>query len=406
MIMNMTKKAVVTVFCITLTPFFLPISQAEDSVSAGQMGTGKPFIISTSVRHGYDDNIYTTPSNEHASMFTTISPDFWLKYPLNDTTIEARYILDAKYYWDRPSSSDWDFNHNFNMRIVHNFNDRLSLELRDQFVYSQSPQVGTNNSIVRYLGDGYINNAAASLTYGWTPKFSTVTTYNNTFNNYNNDSVNYDNNYFRNGVSQDFRYAFLDTTTGVLNFTYDNFDYGYSHLKTYDSYIITAGVDHYLMPTWLISGRFGAQIVDYADADISASTNPYVSLRSAWFYLPKSSFEASYTYSTGITDNGSYATSEGHQINLGITHFWTPKFNTAAGLLLLFNNFEGSQALYSWVARSNLHETTIQPYFRAGYDITNWFSVEAGYQYTTVSSGDPYRPYWDNQFYIGVRGSY
>ncbi|MDR0534414.1 MAG: hypothetical protein LBH01_10725 [Verrucomicrobiales bacterium] len=370
------------------------------------MGAGKPFIISAGVRQGYDDNIYTTPNNEQASMFTTISPDFWLKYPMEDTTIEARYILDAKYYWDRPESSDWDFNHNFNMHISHDFNSRMNLDIRDQFVYSQSPQAGTNNQIVRYLGDGYINNASAALTYAWTTQFSTVTTYNNTFNNYNDENVNFDNNYFRNGVSQDFRYAFLDTTTGVLNFTYDNYDYGYQHLKTYDSYILTVGADHYIMPTWLISGRFGAQMVSYENSDISESVNPYVSLKSVWYYLPKSSFEASYTYQTGITDNGNYATSEGHQINFGVTHYWTPKFNTAAGVLLLFNNFDSSQALFGMVFQNNMHETTIQPYFRAGYDITNWFSVEAGYQYTTVSSGDPSRPYWDNQFYIGVRGSY
>jgi len=379
---------------------------ADDGVSAGQMGTGKPFIISASVRQGYDDNIYTSPNNEQASMFTTISPDFWLKYPMEDTTIEARYIFDAKYYYDRPDSSDWDLDHNFNMHITHDFNSRLNLDIRDQFVYSQSPQAGTNNQIIRYLGDGYINNASAALTYAWTTQFSTVTTYNNTFNNYNDSNVNFDNNYFRNGVSQDLRYAFLDTTTGVFNFTYDNYDYSYQHLKTYDSYIMTVGADHYIMPTWLISGRFGAQLVDYENSNISESVNPYVSLKSVWYYLPKSSFEASYTYQTGITDNGNYATSEGHQINLGITHYWTPKFNTSAGILLLFNNFDSSQALFGMTIKDNMHETTIQPYFRAGYDITNWFSVEAGYQYTTVSSGDPTRPYWDNQFYIGVRGSY
>jgi hypothetical protein len=403
----MEKKVLVLAFCAALTPWFSQVTQAEDSVSAGKMGAGKPFIVSASVRQGYDDNIYTTPHNEQASMFTTISPDLWLKYPMEDTTIEARYILDAKYYWDRPESdSDWDFNHNFNMNISHDFNDRMNLELRDQFVYSQSPQAGTNNQIVRYLGDGYINNASATLTYAWTTQFSTVTTYNNTFNSYDNDAVDYDNNYFRNGVSQDFRYAFLDTTTGVMNFTYDNYDYSYNHLKTYDSYILTVGADYYIMPTWLLSGRFGAQMVDYDNANISESVNPYVSLKSVWFYLPKSSFEASYTYQTGITDNGNYATSEGHQFNLGVTHYWTPKFNTAAGILLIFNTFESSQKLYGFLMNSDMHETTIQPYFRAGYELTNWFSVEAGYQHTTVTSGDPSRPYWDNQFYIGVRGSY
>jgi hypothetical protein len=339
-------------------------------------------------------------------MITTISPDHWLKYPLTDTLIEARYILDAKYYWDRPESKDWDFNHNFNLRVSHDFTSRLNLEIRDQFVYSQSPQVGTSNQIVRYLGDGYINNASAILTYAWTPQFSTMTTYNNTFNDYSSDSVNFGNKYFRNGVSQDFKYAFLDTTTGVLNFTYDNYDYDYQHLKTYDSYIITAGADHYLMPTWLVSGRFGAQIVDYENANISQSANPYVSLKSAWFYLPKSSFEASYTYQTGITDNSNYATSEGHNINFSINHYWTPKFNTAAGILLIFNNFDSSQSLFGLTFSNNLHETTIQPYFHAGYELTDWLSLEAGYLLTTVTSGDPSRPYWDNQFYIGVRGSY
>ncbi|MDR1192150.1 MAG: hypothetical protein LBK60_10915 [Verrucomicrobiales bacterium] len=374
------------------------------------------------MRQGYDDNIYTSSNNERGSMYTTISPEFWLKYPWGDSTLEARYIFTARHYWNPgPYRSDWDYSHNFNLRFNHNFNDRLSLELRDQFVFSQSPQLGSGNSIVRYLGDGYINNASAALTYAWTRQFSTVTTYNNTFNNYSDNeehyingqwaghSINYINNYFRNGVSQDFRYAFLDTTTGVLNFTYDNYNYGYEHYKTYDSYILTAGADHYLMPTWLLSGRVGAQMVEYEVADISSSINPYVNLRSVWYYLPKSSFEASYTYSTGITDNGNYATSEGHTFNLDITHYWTPKFYTTAGVLLIFNTFDASQSLsqyWSLQSQGSIHETTLQPYARAGYEFTNWFSLEVGYMHTTVTSGDPGRPYWDNQFYVGVRASY
>ena len=402
--MKMAKKAFVLALCAVTSQFLPNTTQAEDGVSAGKMGAGKPFIVSASVRQGYDDNIYTTPDNEIGSWITTISPDLWLKYPMEDGSIEARYILAAKYYWDRPGSDDWDFNHNFNFRFVHDFNERLSLELRDQFVYSQSPQVGTGNQIVRYLGDGYINNSSAAVTYAWTTQFSTITEYHNTFNDYDDARVNYDNNYFRNGVSQDFRYAFLDTTTGVLNFTYDNYDYGYSHWRTYDSYILTVGADHYLMPTWLVSGRFGAQMVDYDSDNISSSITPYVMLRSAWFYLPKSSFELSYTMQNGITDNANYANSWSNMINIGIIHYWTPKFHTDAGLLLNFNQFDGAETFYG--TGQDMHETTIQTYFRAGYEITNWLSVEAGYQYTTVSSGDPNRPYWDNQFYIGVRGSY
>ncbi|MDD5260598.1 MAG: outer membrane beta-barrel protein [Methylacidiphilales bacterium] len=375
---------------------------AAQDVRAGQTGTGKPFIISVGVREEYDDNINTTSTNRQGSFATIISPDITVNYPMNDTTFTARYAFGGTYYYNR-GNDPWDFTHDFSAKVTHQFSDRLSLDVRDEFSYSQSPQIGTDNLIVRRQGNGWINNANGDLTYSWTRRFSTVTGYHNSFNGYEDRQVNFDNEFVQHGVTQDFRLQVLEPTTAVLSYGFDNYDYAHIN-RDYSTHLFTVGADHYLLREWLVTGRFGAQYVEYENPLEKGGFNPYVSVRTAWFYLPRCTLAASYNLGTDVTDFSSYGSQYRHNFGLSIDHSWTPRFTTGGSISLQFADYSQNQALVAGAGNQN--ETTLVYDLHAAFAITDWLSVNTGYTYTQVDSGDAARKYERNQVYIGVRGTY
>ncbi len=378
--------------------------RAEDTVRAGQMGAGKPYVVSVNVRQAYDDNIFTRPDDRKIGSFkTTITPGIRFNYPLQQTLLSASYFFGATYYENRPGGDDFDFSHTFTGRINHKFSPRFEIDIRESFRYTQESEINDGINVQRRIGDGFTNSAGINGTYIWTERFSTVTGYQNTIRHFNDRLVRQNNNFVEHRVTQDFQFSVLPTTTAVVSYTYERIDFNNNATRNRDMHYALVGADHYLLPEWLVSGRVGAQFLLYDDIRITDSVNPFVSLDTRWNYLPKSFVRAGYRYSSNITDDPNFADIESHTLSLGITHYFTPKFNAGGDVIYSLGSFSQSSSINNV---GNREEDTLRLQIRVGYDFTDWLSAEAGYSYDEVTSDTPGREYSRNQVYVGVTGKY
>jgi hypothetical protein len=370
---------------------------------AGKEGTGKPYTVTVGLRQEYDDNINTTPNNEQGSFKTIINPGVVFRYPLENTLFSAGYNFGATYYWDRPGD-DWDLSHLFNARINHKFSPRFEIDLREQFRFAQESELRNGVAIQRRLGDGWANTASIQGIYQWTERFSTSTTYTNEIQRYDETQVAFTNDYIQHNVSQDFLFSVLPTTTAVLNYTYVTTDYDEID-RDFDSHRALVGADHYLLPTWLLSGRAGAEFVFYDNPVLNDAIGPYVNVATVWNYLPGSSVKAGYTFGTNLTDDPNFGSSVGHTVDFSINHAITQKFSVGARTGTTFQTFEQNNGLTAAVTQ-DIDEQTFFGELTARYAFTEYLSADAGYRHSFTDSDNLNREYWRNQVWIGITGKY
>lgn len=376
------------------------LGQAE--LRAGKEGTGKPYTISVGLRQEYDDNINTSSSNESGSFKTVINPGIAFNYPMENTLFSASYNFGATYFWDRPGD-DWDFSHLFVARINHKFSPRFEIDIREQFWLAQDAQVRQGVAIQRRLGDGYVNIASVQGTYKWAERFSTSTTYTNTISVYDDQAIADTNDYIQHEVSQDFLFNILPTTNGVVNYAFTTTGYDVIDRDS-DVHRFTVGADHYLLPTWLLTGRVGAEVQLYDNEDLEDGTSPYGNLATVWNFLPNSSARFGYTYGTNLTDDPNFGSSEGHTFDVSLTHGFTQKLSAGVRASYALQTFSQREALTA--VSQDIDEGTLSAEVFASYAFTEYFSVDAGYRHTFVDSDNLLREYTRNQVWLGITGKY
>ncbi|MDZ4789418.1 MAG: outer membrane beta-barrel protein [Blastochloris sp.] len=400
--MNFIVKYLLLTALVLASVCFPNFGLAQNDARAGQFSTGKPYTISVNLREEYDDNINASSVNEESSFKTIISPEFIFKYPMDQTMFSFSYLFDATYYNDR-QGDEWDMGHTFVGRVNHKFTERFEIDLRNRFKYSAEPELGNGVAVNRRLGNGYSNDLNLDATYAWTERFSTVTGYNNTIASYEDPIISLGNDYVKHGVTQDFRLSVLPTTTAVVAYAYDTFDYEKSP-RDFDTHTLTVGADHYLLREWLISGRVGAQYLMNENPILDDNLGPYANIKSVWNFLPRSSFTAGYSFRTQVTDAAVFGNQQTHTFDLGVSHAWTARFSTSLSAQYALASFDQNQSLIP--VNQSFYENTFSAQLRASYAWTDWLSTDAGYIRSMSDSNVFGREFERNQVYIGIRGTY
>ncbi len=91
----MSKKSLQYIIVGVLVCFLQVFVVKGQQTSADVLQQKKPYSISTSIRQGYDDNIYTSHTDQQASMTTGIWPSFLINYPMDQTLLSAPDTFDA-----------------------------------------------------------------------------------------------------------------------------------------------------------------------------------------------------------------------------------------------------------------------------------------------------------------------
>ena len=159
--------------------------------------SGKPFVLSATLRGFYDDN-YNTYPNDYAlqpgqsrtSFGFEVSPSVEFTFPMEQTTLSFGYVYSLKYYENRlyNTSSHDDSTHDFHAALTHAFSERYSVSVRDSFVIGQEPDfLRAGNSFTtfqRISGNNLRNYGEIDFSAQLTPTFGLELGYANTMTSY------------------------------------------------------------------------------------------------------------------------------------------------------------------------------------------------------------------------------
>ena len=429
------KNFVVSAGLVAIGAASVQTALADDAASP------KLWSVSASLRGFYDDN-YSTASTKKGSAGIEFSPSASYNVSLQQTDFGARYTYGLYWYEERQDlgQNALDQTHQLDLWLDHAFDERWKANVADTFAVGQEPEllepgVGGKAVPTRTDGNNIANHFSAKLDTQWTRKFSTELHYGNDWYDYQNSGNNTNNPSLAallNGVEQnagiDLQWHFQPQTMGFVGYTADWTLYTasevigsslpngagvpyFSQNRDLLQNQLHVGVQHQFTPNLGGSVSAGATYSDnYNDntpGQSSTDWSPYANLTATYTYLPGCYIQGGFTHDINPTDvptggNGSGDLTlyqETSVVYLSLNHHITQK---------LVGSVIGQIAFSDYIGGASNEGTDIDYNFGVSlsYQINQYLSADAGYNYDNLQSDLPGRTYDRNRVYIGLTASY
>ena len=368
------------------TPIGQPIAPTnpdDGSVRLGLGGSvptfnlGRRFGLSTSLTGGYDDNVNLTPTGS-PSWFA--NPNAVFTYQFGNPRLAMNLIAGAgiTYYFDHPGGRDYDPNLYLRLSLAYKASERLTFDVSVFAAYQAQPDVTSALSANRRLGNFFRSEDNISAHYRWTPRFSTVTSYNFSALEYQNSTAS-SGDRLENHLGEQVRYLLFPTTTATAGYAINITDYQTTG-RNLITQTLTAGLDQTFGPhlTGIFQGGLqlhsGGQISPYIDAGLHYS---FKSANVIW------------TNRYSIEESGTGASSgrETFRTNLALNYRVTARIS--ANLAVSYQNGTGAQGadigFNGGVAGGAENVFDVSAEVR--YAITHSLAVNAGYRHTELDQG-------------------
>lgn len=188
------------------------------------------------------------------------------------------FSLDANfggtYYWHR-GSQELEYYNNVSMAYAHKFSERLGGDIEASLAVAPQQDFSNFNAPASFQnssGEYFLGAIKFDLSYQWTPRFQTVTTYNfNTLVYTNGDFRSGD--FYENIIGNQFRFLLSPRLTAVAEYRY-----GYvvtdSSANDSGSHYLLGGFDYLLSRRLSFTIRAGAELRSYEHGPFD--TLPYV----------------------------------------------------------------------------------------------------------------------------------
>ena len=362
------------------------------------------FTITCDVREEYDDNIYTSNTNQYASLKEEITPSILFSYPMENSTFDARYTFSYTYFNHHAPGQSSQIEHDVVLRYNHAFSDRFNLDLRDDGGYHIDPSLQSAIGTVNREGGYYSNIFTGEFTAQWTPLFGTVSSYSNNLIYYEDGAIGAQENSDENTISQDFRFAFWPTVTFAAGLIFDNIDY-FQTSRGFTSYTGNVGLDWQTLPSLSLGFRIGGTItaINQGGGD---STTPYASANANWQLGERSRLVASYVHTVTPTDVFFAQGEESDRFTANFLYNVTADITTHLEGIFTYANYTQDLLTATGGATSSFDEDVASFDTGVTYHYNQYIDFELGYIFSVVDSGQSYRDYTRNQIYIGARGTY
>jgi hypothetical protein len=390
-----------------------PSSTESKPVSTEQLGTGVfsqvPFKVSLSLRTGYDDNVSTSNANgKQGSGYTNGSVVATYDFGSPRTRLSLEVNLGGTYYWDTIRSvggvdtNNYDINNSLSLSLAHKATPRLTLSAVAYLTYKSEPDFTIAQGINRRGGNYFFTEDRFSVAYLWTPRLSTSTDYSVSALNYDDSAIGQFEDRFENTFGNQFRFLIWPTTTMVGEYRLQIASY--IHESTRDSimHFALVGFDHSFDPRFNISLRGGAQFVNYDQG--GSQSSPYFEGLLSYVLGKQTSVSWTNRYSIEQADVAANQGRKTFRTGLTAKHDFTPRVTGSLSAYYSNDEYQGTNSPAG--IGSGFTEDSFNMAISLRYKVTRYFGVEAGYNYTDVSSDIPLREYSRNSYWGGLNVSF
>ena len=363
-----------------------------------------PLRVSASVQGGYDDNINTAHDFKQNSWFTTANIGLSYDVGTPRTQINLATSQGITYYFDA-ANNKWEPNLNLTLTVNHKASERLALTLTVYASYQTEPDfqygLGTN----RRAGNYVATQDKMSVSYMWTPRFSTNTSYTFSAVHYDSSGIGFFEDRYENTIGNEFRFLVMPTTNLVGEYRFEVTSYDGVQRDSKTQFAL-AGFDHAFTSRLVSSFRGGAEFRDYDQ--FGTKTSPY--------------FEATLRYALGqdtaVAWTNRYGIEEGDvalnptrttfRTGLQGTHKFTARIEGAAELYYTHDNYDsatippGPGGNPPGSFNPAFTEDTFNASLSLRYAVTRYLNVQTAFDHAEVSSGIDLRSYSRNRIWGGL----
>jgi len=363
--------------------------RAGAGLVAPQFILGRRLKLSTSLTGGYDDNVNLSPTGS-PSWFA--NPNAVAAYQFGNPQLAMDLTGGAgiTYYFEHPSGRDYDPNLYLRLFLAYKATARLTLDLAAFASYQSQPDITSDLSANRRLGNFFRSRVSISAHYRWTPRFSTITNYTFSAIEYANSSAS-SLDRLENQFGEELRYLLFPTTTATAGYRFQITDYqnragNQNNASNPITQTLHAGLDQTFSPhlTGIFQG--GVQFR-------SGRTSPYVQAALHYVFDPKRTTSESSTfvvwtnrYSIEESDVAAGSGRETFRTNLLANYGISAR--VSANLSVSYLHATGQSignGLNAGVAGGGENLFDVSPGVR--YAITRSLAVNIGYRHTQLDRG-------------------
>jgi hypothetical protein len=415
------KKLIASVGLVALGATGL---QAQYAPGLSRAESSKPWSISASLRGFYDDNYFAQP-NEFAdeSFGFEVRPRVAFNLPREQTYIGGAYTYGLKYYEAR-GDEPIDHTHEVDLKIDHRFSERFKVNLNNNFVYAQEPEVvegsGAAISTFRTESDVFRNRASADLMAELTETFGLGVGYENGWYDYQDDDFAGSRSAMLDRLEHTFRLdgrwhaspnlvGIVGYQLGLVNYTADELLAPGGDLTSEDrdttSHFGYLGAEYTVSEELSVGGRAGIEFIEYTELE-EDDTSPFVDVNATYRYVPGSYVQLGVKHRHNPTDVAGDGTLDGVTLDQETTTAYGSIHHriTARIAANLVGQYQRS------VFNGGAMDGDIDNFLLAGvnlqYDINQNWTAEAGYNYDRLDSDLGGRSFSRNRIYAGVRLQY
>jgi hypothetical protein len=370
-------------------------------LAGGPSGVGvfsrTPVQIQAVISGGYDDNVNTQQGSKQGSAFT--NGNVILDYTFGDPRLQL--VLNGgaggTYYYERVSNQNYDIDLKGALGITYKSSPRLTLGSTLLVEYLTEPSFDAPGGLNSRNGNYLYTTDKAFVSYVWSQRFLTKTSYTFEAYNYDNNAVGMLSNRVSNTFGNEFHFQLVPTSSLVAEYRYEIVSYENASLNS-TTHFALGGIDHTFNPRLTASLRGGAEFRSYdQDGDRTA---PYFEGTLAYAVGKRVSVSWINHYGleepdfAGAQSRTTFRTGFQTKINL------TSRISSNVDLYFVHDDYHPLTS--GIVVTPGFTENTFDGNLSLRYAITPLIGVQAGYHYTDINSDLQFREYSRNRVFAGL----
>lgn len=389
--------------CAALTVLPALSSQAQGLVAvqnySGDFLEDSPLTWSLSTRGGYDVLDYSAPVLDGYESYY-IQGGVGATFTEADPTTPFSVAVDlgAIHYFDSiPRFDDTFYNARLAFNISHQISQRLKISNNFYLAYEAQPNIASTGSTTLFNGQYLYGYNNFNVSYAWSQRFSTTTSYTVDGITYEDDIVSGLEDRLSHLIAQQFSYAMTKRTSLVAEYRYKMVRYRDRTDINSFSHFALAGVDHAWSQRFTGSFRAGAEIFKTSR---TKNTAPYGEV--ALNYAVARQTQARWFGAVGFdgAEVGGFDSRYSARTGVNISHQINKRVGVNAGVAYAYSKFDGG------AAGADVTENTVQISAGMNYQLTENLLLDAGYSYSVLSSDDALREFNRHNVFLGLTASF
>jgi hypothetical protein len=372
-------------------------------VTGGPSGVGvfspTPVRILAFISGGYDDNVNTQHGSKTGSAFT--SGNVILDYTFGDPRLQL--VLNAgaggSYYFEHVNGQQYDIDLKGALGITYKASPRLTLGSTVLVDYLTEPDfnapggLNTRNGNYLYTVDKFF------VSYSWSQRFSTKTSYTFEAFNYDNNAIAAFSDRISNTFGNEFKFQLVPTTSLNAEYRYGIITYKDGMLDS-TTHFALGGIDHIFNPRLTASLRGGAEFRSYNSG--GDKTSPY--FEGTVTYVLGKRVTTSWNNHYGLEEPGSIGSQSRTTFRTGLqTKFnLTSRISSTLDLYYVRDDYPSFTSGTPPMVTPGFTENSFDGNLSVRYAITPLIGVQAGYHFTDITSDLPFREYSRNRVSAGI----